>query len=89
MSEAKFTKGPWWSSKPKGEHRSFVMADCVRIATVPYNSGRTNTKANADLIAAAPDLYEALSDIVSNMFQPTYEQIERANDALAKARGEK
>ena len=38
---------------------------------------------------AEQDLHEALSDIVSNIFQPTFEQIERANDALAKARGEK
>lgn len=55
---SKFTEGPWYVSKPKGEHRAFVMADGMRICTVAHNSGKTSANSNAALITSAPDLYE-------------------------------
>lgn len=87
MSEAKFTKGPWLVSgtatinqKPKGWIASVSTVD------------RT---ANAHLIAAAPELYEALYRLVRDCeIAGLQEQagfdcwISMANAALAKARGE-
>lgn len=50
------------------------------------------SKANAHLIAAAPDLYEALAEIMnhhaSNVLFGNVAMAERAWNALAKARGE-
>lgn len=46
--------------------------------------------ANARLVAAAPDLYEALDELVNGLHSPaTYEEaIRKADAALARARGE-
>lgn len=53
MSEAKFTKGPW-----KTDVDDVVSSsDGAAVALV---CNRTDVAANAKLIAAAPELYEAL-----------------------------
>jgi hypothetical protein len=57
-----------------------------------YGRAEIEAEANAHLIAAAPDLYEAVMTVVKNMPEP-YCAITRAIDAqcraaLAKARGE-
>lgn len=95
----KFTKGPWYLSKPKGEHRALVMAGELRICTVAYNSGKTHVNSNAAMIAAAPDLYEALESAVMAVnadiiqVRPSDREaflgmLTAWNKALAKARGE-
>ncbi len=81
---SKFTKGPWYKSKPKGEHRAFVMCEGIKICTVAYNRGKMNTSANANLIAAAPDMYRFLDDLANG--RGVDYPIEKL---LAKARGEK
>jgi hypothetical protein len=57
MSERKWTPGPWFVGKdlsigPNGQGVSVIVAAC------DYD----HADANAHLIAAAPDLYEALED---------------------------
>ena len=82
MTEAKFTPGPWVVSgnatinkKPKGW-----------IASV----SNTDRKANAHLIAAAPDLYEVLEEarVFLVHLNATGSLIDQIDEALAKARGE-
>ena len=93
-----FTKGPWFVSKPKGEHRAFVMSDMGKIATVAFNSGKMNVNANGNLISAAPDMYEALMDARSalryiresygELYGVGFDRVEsRSTAALAKADG--
>jgi hypothetical protein len=68
MSETKFTKGEWYTSHCKGDHKRYVMCSGKQIATVAFNSGKTNLKANANLIAAAPAMYAILETVLSEMY---------------------
>ena len=99
MSESKpttpgFTPGPW-KADASGQH--IRAADNQAIARVydvePYSL--PETEANAHLIAAAPDLYAALKDVLAvasanaedlddGMVDPSCES---ARAALAKADG--
>lgn len=78
MSEAKFTKGPW---KVWGD---WAIKDCTPdenlIAT--YEHGEF---ANANLIAAAPEMYEMLEAIATLRIVPTERKL---SELLAKVRGE-
>lgn len=100
MSEAKFTKGRWVAAQ---KHSSKVGLPVVAsphgrsIASVTFFGLGENFKshddesyANAHLIAAAPELYEALKDILG-IIPPDYEEspmVAFAKAALTKARGE-
>jgi hypothetical protein len=55
-AEASFTPGPWQSSYPGVKSRENYIADC----DVTYNLPTDEKRANARLIAAAPDLLAAL-----------------------------
>lgn len=106
MSEAKFTPGPWqyrpnrfddWGTVRAGEdficqakhphYAEEVLAEHRRLETDPW-------EANARLIAAAPDLYEALYRIVDSVARCESGDVCQTSDfddaraALAKARGE-
>lgn len=96
MTETKFTKGPWFiDSKlivgPRidsdGQDNGFISEVCDASLSIG------NKKANANLIAAAPDLYEALQRLV-NVTSEIAPDVQGANvftdarAALAKARGE-
>jgi hypothetical protein len=62
-----------------------------RIYYSSYEGGPTNAEANARLIAAAPDLLEALSLLVAgieNSVSPTFIPLAKASAAIAKATGE-
>jgi hypothetical protein len=85
MNETKFTPGPW----KIGAYESGRMA--VDGANDEEVTGYIDPE-DAYLIAAAPDLYEALETVLANAPEP-YCAITRAVDAkcraaLAKARGE-
>jgi hypothetical protein len=62
MAETKWTPGPWvasgitvWSDRPGKSERLFQV--------LRFGAGRDDERqANVDLIAAAPDLYEALRE---------------------------
>lgn len=111
MSEPKFTSGPW-EVKPVEFGKSYIRirGTCLgrrfKIANVihPDHEGTTDsdaeeTKANAHLIAAAPDLYKALAHLEPYLdaivcYASTIEEhppngfILETKAALAKARGE-
>lgn len=88
MSAPKHTPGPWgvsadgiWAVSPLNAH--------VRLATVtsfsPMNG--IDSRANAHLIAAAPELLEALQFAISFFDQLTPDDTERMRLAVAKATG--
>jgi len=94
MSEPKFTSGPWIVR----ENEPWVIAkdygDMKSVFHVNHPAEPSETQmANAHLIAAAPELYEALDDLRAelflhaegNYFRPL---LDKAEAALAKARGE-
>lgn len=69
MTEPKFTKGPWQAIEINWERSLVVDEDAARIALVyirDEDDEETQDKfeaiknADANLIAAAPDMYEAL-----------------------------
>lgn len=92
---SKFTEGEWFA---KRDGWSTVYVEC-RIgggmlqevaACGPTASGPDEQEANARLIAAAPDLLEAISEIINDggKFVMTNEAHRKARAAIAKARGE-
>jgi hypothetical protein len=109
MSETKFTRGPWLierrATKEGGPHHTIgVTRDEISGGVFgTHSSGRYMSVSgcidehDAALIAAAPDLYEALSDLFENKQFNTAiggnpimvdKLIERIWAALKKARGE-
>ena len=89
-AEAAFTPGPWDTDGV------VVWAGDVPVAVMPSRShgmepcpiAPLNGLENADLIAAAPDLYEALRDLLAAYDDPQDDETERAEQAraaLAKA----
>ena len=97
MSDAKWTPGPWETSQSLGD--AYIWAETEEngvfehVAVVLRCDEPGMQDANAHLIAAAPDLYEALEEIadyvgdeVSFILGPPVVSAARA--ALAKARGE-
>ena len=81
MKDTKFTPGPW-GVNTGGE----VVCDVNDFQWVMAQSRGDDDLANAHLIAAAPELYEALADLVQAFDgEPGWGP---ARAALAKARGE-
>ena len=61
MAESKFTKGPWHAeeiTEDSDSVRIFAGEDFLAVVGIWQNS-KSITKANADLMAAAPDLLAA------------------------------
>lgn len=107
MSEVKFTRGPWKVGKYLGQGGWVVhmdVGDKGRGSDIVSGvSGLDNTErlANAHLIAAAPDLYAALKQMIEAMVryemdiagegdapQRHRDLMRKARSALKKARGE-
>lgn len=102
MTERKWTPGPWEVATEvfKTEQSNLVNWHWVGPAyswetricrVVEYSNEEEMQKANAHLIAAAPDLYEALESMtVAYEFEYGTDcpQARKARAALAKARGE-
>jgi hypothetical protein len=85
---SKHTPGPWcMESFFHGQY------DVYSEVTDDFISGGTISEADARLIAAAPDLLEALEKVVSfvDAGQGTWtvEEQQKARAAIAKAKGEK
>lgn len=93
-SEPKWTAGPWKNGGPDdfGDHPIGHNADNLAVAAVVTNlRSPDEVAANAHLIAAAPDLYEALNVLVLALCHEHNKNIpywQEAVSALAKARGE-
>lgn len=79
MSERKWTPGPWAVRDARGIRGA--NGECVAST---YCAAPAE---DANLIAAAPDLYEALADIHSKL-DHNLAEYDAADKALAKARGE-
>lgn len=98
-NEAQHTPGPWMVTERNTGERSALLVskdDCMNFGAIaevyPWNPGG-DPQANAHLIAAAPDLYEALHEIlnyIGGADGPLLDSyvMDRAEAALAKARGE-
>lgn len=94
MTERKWTPGPWEKTSESGEIASREGVYIARAIGTVTEEG----KANAHLIAAAPDLYEALEwaedELASYAPDPscrskiTDDILVRVRTALDKARGE-
>lgn len=88
-----FTPGPWVIEKAAD---AYCIASVGNLVIMP-SSGKVkhdNTEADARLIAAAPDLLEALEMIVAEADsytartgKPVYNWLDQARAAIAKARG--
>lgn len=97
MTETKWTPGPWQALFEQGLRADFYHIRSVehpdwRICTGPNwaNEHTAENIANAHLIAAAPDLYEALeAAIATDMTMDRWVAVVRdAKAALSRARGE-
>ena len=89
------TPGPWKLGQYLGSLRQFVIhmdvGDKGRGSDVAFTSaafGNNETIANARLIAAAPDLLEALKRCKFDSLNMTLEDREFCRAAIAKATGE-
>ena len=100
MSEPKFTKGPLEVIAFGPPTADWVGAQFfIRAKDAPGGTaaimgglGEVEEKANADLYAAAPDMYEALRDvetIVSMSVADDAPSLKKLRAALAKATGVK
>ena len=91
---SKHTPGPWeiegtprsgWDIFSLGEERRYITSDPMRERAINYER-------DARLMAAAPDLLEALEKVVSfvDAGQGTWtvEEQQKARAAIAKAKGE-
>ncbi len=95
MADTKFTAGPWEAFNRDNYQSIFAKGYERTICVVEsYSKGfgpdRDERDANAHLIAAAPELYESLKDVLG-LITPEFEQspmVSFAKAALAKARGE-
>lgn len=105
MSEARHTKGPWDVKRARflsdGGYDYGIIATidgtrrCIaETFEVIADGGRTApAEANAHLIAAAPELYEALEKMVRAAMYGSFNTVDShplplARAALSKARGE-
>ncbi len=105
MTESKWTAGPWcvgdekkvseiWNVEILGQQGYSLVSTCYGTTTglADWYAGAREVKANAHLIAAAPDLYEALEGIIAEIddcAQPSdWDNYVPALAALAKSRGE-
>lgn len=94
MSEARWTPGPWCADDASGEgpwgvfHVETGGEIACPIQDETGDGACREATANAHLIAAAPDLAEALEDLIGIGEVGRNAAEDRARAALAKARGE-
>ena len=88
--ETKWTPGPWGIHPEYPEWVSTNDADIAEVSGWPPQHDEEQT-ANRHLIAAAPELYEALLSLCDYLaFEPPHDGplVTAGRAALAKARGE-
>ena len=92
MTDTKHTPGPWTISDEIGEMNGRIIYDEeYGIGEAWDLNGNPENAANAHLIAAAPDLFEALESLLSELdFTETYPfpSEAKARAAIAKAKGQ-
>lgn len=92
MSEPKFTPGPWKVdvTQPYFETPNMIKAGSFEILLTVPGCGEEHTtwEANAHLIAAAPEMYEALKAIESCLAPADNDSAaQKVRAAIAKAEG--
>jgi hypothetical protein len=90
MSDKTFTPGPWTlydDSNDGKTNRIEIVAIGKTVARI-YHSVPDEDLPNAMLIAAAPELYSALQEIIDTEWIGGKGGFVKARAALAKARGE-
>lgn len=88
--KTEFTPGPWMAL-PSVIDWQYVICntDGYRVDVAhTYGLEETPRRANANLIAAAPDMYAMLDILLDDLENSFPEQAERIEILLAKARGE-
>lgn len=93
---SKHTSGPWafWSGyNAYDKIEAQVTAEDGDIVIASYNHLIAEGEANASLMAAAPDLLEALELLIGKAYKQNFndaypEILEKCESAMAKARGE-
>ena len=95
---SKWTDGPWWVGETDhNEQRQIVTSNGRLIAVATHECVKSHLpemETNAHLIAAAPELYEALETMQSDghweadCWIVSEEAERKADKALAKAQGE-
>jgi len=94
MTEAKFTPGPWVVKWRKDNSSIISMGSLTfgphKQMNMPFEKYWGNDEADACLIAAAPDLYKELENLLDACDQLGVSggNIDIARAVLAKARGE-
>lgn len=95
-----YTKGPWEFHEDDGEDNQIVVGDNGDVICVvgSYMTSVEEDFANGPLIAAAPELLEALQEMVAIVKKNTYPQpekpsstwgrMEAAESVIAKALGQ-
>lgn len=93
MSKAQHTPGPWSFSSKGGSNGTvlsgdFVIARCQRI---DGDEWKQQSRANARLIAAAPELLEALNELLArsenfHAANVAFKDFDAARCAMEKAR---
>ncbi len=89
-----FTPGPWW-----GERDGTSIIILAKQGPLRVSPGRASSEADAHLMVSAPDLHDALSNLMGLFDNAIYrrqlkgdefyaEAIATGRAALAKARGE-
>jgi hypothetical protein len=92
---AAFTSGPWTARETPSDLDMSFTIDAGTIPVCDVYGGR-DEDANARLIAAAPEIYEALESVPTPEREDIFEFADRVckwveavrNPALAKARGD-
>lgn len=92
MSDTKFTPGPWCA---RFKRARYEITGTGGELMIQLHGAQNNAEQNANLIAAAPDLYAALEAMLQQFdadechnSAADIEAILMAKAALAKARGE-
>ena len=92
MKNTKHTPAPWKIQSPKmTEQRLWLIGEDGVIAKIGGVKSPEEIEANARLIAAAPELLEALQMMVAMVCRTELEnlpQVKSACETIAKAKGE-
>lgn len=86
MAAENHTPGPWLTYRPASGGYWIVTTNGARIGSAHLLQGRTVGAANANLMAAAPELLEALEGVLRVADRET-DEFDAARAAIAKATG--
>lgn len=85
---SKHTPGPWRTSYDRRERKHSVVGDGMWFAKISWTVISDRNEADAKLIAAAPDLLDALKAAVAQLERHGFDGLSSgANAAISKAEG--